>query len=450
MSPVLAFVIVFVLLLIALVKFKVSPTVGLIIGSVIFGLAVGIPSTELLSTIPKGFGNMMTSIGLLIIFGAIFGDFLGQSGATEELAKGMVRLFGKKNDLLALNVVGFLLSIPIYFGAAYVMTAPLVTALQKLSRKSMKGYIIALFTGLILTHCCVAPTPGPLAVAGQVGANIGWFIIWGIVITLPASLIVGWIYANFVVKKEDRKALKEGMQEILDDEKLLAPDPNKPSALTAFILLCLPIILVVISSIYSLFVTEGVLYSIISFFGNATIALFLAMLVSGAVLIKYMPGKTVMGFIEEASAGTGAILMVVGAGGSFAAVLSSTTISTDFVAIMSAMNMHPIVLGFMVAFLVRAAVGSATAAALASVAVAGPACIAMGLSPLVAGMAICLGATAGTFPTDGAFWQPNAFHGLDTKECFLCTTIPSIMAGLIGLAVLLLLNVIGAGILPGF
>jgi len=113
MSPVLAFVIVFVLLLIALVKFKVSPTVGLIIGSVIFGLAVGIPSTELLSTIPKGFGNMMTSIGLLIIFGAIFGDFLGQSGATEELAKGMVRLFGKKNDLLALNVVGFLLSIPI-------------------------------------------------------------------------------------------------------------------------------------------------------------------------------------------------------------------------------------------------------------------------------------------------------------------------------------------------
>ena len=120
------------------------------------------PAADILSKLPAGFGNMMTSIGLLIVFGSIFGDFLGNSGATEELAKGMVRLFGKKNDYLALNLVGFILSIPIYFGCAYIMTAPLVTALQKISKKSMKGYVIAIFTGLMLTHSCVAPTPGPL------------------------------------------------------------------------------------------------------------------------------------------------------------------------------------------------------------------------------------------------------------------------------------------------
>lgn len=128
---------------------------------------VGMPAADILSKLPAGFGNMMTSIGLLIVFGSIFGDFLGNSGATEELAKGMVRLFGKKNDYLALNLVGFILSIPIYFGCAYIMTAPLVTALQKISKKSMKGYVIAIFTGLMLTHSCVAPTPGPLAVAGR-------------------------------------------------------------------------------------------------------------------------------------------------------------------------------------------------------------------------------------------------------------------------------------------
>lgn len=106
MSPLIAFLIVFVLLLIALIKLKVTPSVGLFAAAIIFGLMVGMPAADILSKLPAGFGNMMTSIGLLIVFGSIFGDFLGNSGATEELAKGMVRLFGKKNDYLALNLVG--------------------------------------------------------------------------------------------------------------------------------------------------------------------------------------------------------------------------------------------------------------------------------------------------------------------------------------------------------
>ena len=350
MSPLLAFIIVFIVLLISLIKFKVTPSVGLFAAAVVFGLMVGMPVSTLLNTLPAGFGSMMTSIGLLIVFGSIFGDFLGESGATEELAKGMVRLFGKKNDLLALNLVGFILSIPIYFGCAYVMTTPLVNALQKLSGKSMKGYVIAIFTGLILTHCCVAPTPGPLAVAGQIGANIGWFIIWGIVICLPASLIVGWLFANFVVSREEKKRLHDGMKEIVDDEALLAPDPSKPSAMTAFLLLVAPILLIVFASVFSLFVSEGPVYTVVNFFGNANIALFLAMLVTGYTLRKYMPEKTVMGFIDESADRTGNILLIVGAGGCFASVLSATSMSTDLVAIMTATNMPMILLGFILAF----------------------------------------------------------------------------------------------------
>ena len=257
MSPLIAFLIVFVLLLIALIKLKVTPSVGLFAAAIIFGLMVGMPAADILSKLPAGFGNMMTSIGLLIVFGSIFGDFLGNSGATEELAKGMVRLFGKKNDYLALNLVGFILSIPIYFGCAYIMTAPLVTALQKISKKSMKGYVIAIFTGLMLTHSCVAPTPGPLAVAGQIGANVGWFIIWGIIVRLPASLLVGWVYANLVNSKEEKQRARDAMKEIVEDEDLLAPDPTKPSALKAFLLVMFPIVLIVFAAIFSLFVTEA-------------------------------------------------------------------------------------------------------------------------------------------------------------------------------------------------
>ena len=448
MAPLVAFLIVFALLLLALIKFKVTPSVGLFSAAIIFGLLVGMPASDVLNTLPAGFGSMMKSIGLLIVFGSIFGDFLGRSGATEELAKGMVRLFGKKHDLLALNLVGFILSIPIYFGCAYIMTAPLVNALQKISKKSMKGYVIAIFTGLMLTHSCVAPTPGPLAVAGQIGANVGWFIIWGIVICLPASLIVGWLYANFVVSKEEKKAQHEAMQELMDDKELLAPDPNKPSALKAFLLVIFPIVLIVFASIFSLFVKEGAVYNVVNFIGNSNIALFLAMVVTGFVLHKYMPGKTVMQYIDEFADRTGNILLIVGAGGCFASMLGATTMSTDLVAIMSATNMPVILLGFLLAFCIRAAVGSATAAMLTSIAIAGPVCLAAGMSPIVAGLSVCLGENAATFPTDVTFWFPSTYNGLNTKDCLMTTTVPCILSGVLGMIVLAVLNAF-AGVLPG-
>lgn len=448
MAPLVAFLIVFALLLLALIKFKVTPSVGLFSAAIIFGLLVGMPASDVLNTLPAGFGSMMKSIGLLIVFGSIFGDFLGRSGATEELAKGMVRLFGKKHDLLALNLVGFILSIPIYFGCAYIMTAPLVNALQKISKKSMKGYVIAIFTGLMLTHSCVAPTPGPLAVAGQIGANVGWFIIWGIVICLPASLIIGWLYANFVVSKEEKKAQHEAMQELMDDKELLAPDPNKPSALKAFLLVIFPIVLIVFASIFSLFVKEGAVYNVVNFIGNSNIALFLAMVVTGFVLHKYMPGKTVMQYIDEFADRTGNILLIVGAGGCFASMLGATTMSTDLVAIMSATNMPVILLGFLLAFCIRAAVGSATAAMLTSIAIAGPVCLAAGMSPIVAGLSVCLGANAATFPTDVTFWFPSTYNGLNTKDCLMTTTVPCILSGVLGMIVLAVLNAF-AGVLPG-
>ena len=448
MAPLVAFLIVFALLLLALIKFKVTPSVGLFSAAIIFGLLVGMPASDVLNTLPAGFGSMMKSIGLLIVFGSIFGDFLGRSGATEELAKGMVRLFGKKHDLLALNLVGFILSIPIYFGCAYIMTAPLVNALQKISKKSMKGYVIAIFTGLMLTHSCVAPTPGPLAVAGQIGANVCWFIIWGIVICLPASLIVGWLYANFVVSKEEKKAQHEAMQELMDDKELLAPDPNKPSALKAFLLVIFPIVLIVFASIFSLFVKEGAVYNVVNFIGNSNIALFLAMVVTGFVLHKYMPGKTVMQYIDEFADRTGNILLIVGAGGCFASMLGATTMSTDLVAIMSATNMPVILLGFLLAFCIRAAVGSATAAMLTSIAIAGPVCLAAGMSPIVAGLSVCLGANAATFPTDVTFWFPSTYNGLNTKDCLMTTTVPCILSGVLGMIVLAVLNAF-AGVLPG-
>ena len=169
MNVLLAFVITMAILLISLIVFKVSAGVALFVCAVLMGILCGMPLTETTGYLTSGFGSIMTSIGLLILFGGIFGMMLGDSGGMEEMAKGLLRVFGKKNDMLALNLAGFIVSIPVYFGSAYITLNPLVGSLQKLTKKKTSAYVAALFTGLLLTHCVVAPTPGPLAVAGQIG-----------------------------------------------------------------------------------------------------------------------------------------------------------------------------------------------------------------------------------------------------------------------------------------
>ena len=156
----------------------------------------------------------------------------------------------------------------------------------------------------------------------------------------------------------------------------------------------------------------------------------------------------VMQYIDAYADRTGNVLLIVGAGGCFASMLGATTMSTDLVAIMSATKMPVILLGFLLAFCIRAAVGSATAAMLTSIAIAGPVCLASGMSPIIAGLSVCLGANAATFPTDVTFWFPSTYNGLDTKDCLATTTIPCILSGAIGMVILVVLNAF-SGVLPG-
>ena len=207
MNTLVVFLISMIFLLTVLIKFKWSASVGLVLATILMGLLSGMQVGELTGFISGGFGNTMTSTGLVIIFGCIFGEMLGSSGALEEIAKFLLRKVGSKHDYLAINLLGYVVSIPVYFGSAYVMLSPLLNSLQKLTNKKMIGYVNALFVGLLLTHCVVAPTPGPVAVAAEVGANLGWFIFYGMIVSIIASLICGWQFSN-ALNAHDRKAVR--------------------------------------------------------------------------------------------------------------------------------------------------------------------------------------------------------------------------------------------------
>ncbi len=452
MNILVAFIITMAVLLIALIKFKVSPGLALFASAILMGFLGGVGMTDMLGYLTSGFGGMMTSIGLIIIFGGVFGMMLGDAGGMEELAKGLLRKVGRKNDLLAMNLAGFIVSIPVYFGSAYIMMAPLVTSLQKLTRKKTSSYVAALFTGLLLTHCIVAPTPGPTAVCGQLGANLGWFILYGIIVALPASLICGWQYGNVLNKKLDKDAAKHDAKSLVENEELLKPDPEKPSAMKIFLLILFPIALIVIGAIAGVVLpAESMAYMFFTLVGNNNIALFLALVLTAIVLRRYLvknTGMSVMQYIDKVSDKLGNILMVIGCGGCFGTVLQKCGLGDALVEFMSGMNMPILLLAFLLAMIIRAAVGSATVAMLTTVSIIGTSAVAMGYSPVIVGLSICAGTVGLTLPTDAAFWLPARNNDLTTQEAFVATTYSTTGASIVAFAVLLILNMF-SGALPG-
>ena len=444
-------------LLVILIKFKVSPICSLIFVSIVLGVLSGMDLPTIGNAITTGFGNTMKSLGLILAFGTIFGFFLTESGGTEELAKFLLRKFGPRKDFLAITLTGFIISIPVFFGSAYIMLAPVTNTLSKLTQKKIAGYSCALFTGLIITHCMVPPTPGPVAVAGILGANMGFVILYSIIAGLVATLLVGWGYANHVGKTvgEVYRAPGEERAEIIEQmnrDHLLDPDPNKPSAGLVIFLILFPAVLIMFSSICSLVLPEGGINNFIQFFGNignGCFSLILAAIVTGIVLKKYLKGnESIWTRIETLADKTGNILLIVGVGGCFGQVITETGLANTLVELMQSMNIPMIPLCFLLALILRACIGSATVAVMTSANIAGLAAVSMGYSPVIITLAVCAGAVGLALPTDGGFWIAVRGNNIDMKTALKGITLPTTIASLVALAVIFALNAM-QGILPG-
>lgn len=189
------FVSIFILMF-GIIKLKMNSGVMMLITAILTGIMLRMTSSELISTVASGFGNMMAALGLVVGLGSILGGILEESGATNQLALSMLKRFGSSRANVALNATGFLVSIPVFMGPAYIILNPICTTLAKFTKKHVMGYTTALVVGLMVTHCLVIPTPGPLAVAGSLGANIGLFILYSLIVSVPASLCGGLLYGN--------------------------------------------------------------------------------------------------------------------------------------------------------------------------------------------------------------------------------------------------------------
>lgn len=414
--------------------FKLHPFLALLISAFFVGIASGMPLLTVVENVNSGFGGLMTSIGIVIVAGTIIGVILEKSGAAYRMAEVVLRILGEKRPQLAMSIIGFIVSIPVFCDSGYIILSSLKKSLAKRAKVNVASMAIALSTGLYATHTLVPPTPGPIAAAGNIGATdyLGTIILVGLFVAIPAT-IVGYLWAVKVGTKIDVPADHE---EALDYEDVIKSFGKMPSTFKAFLPIVLPILLIGIGSVAALVGDESGLTNFFKFLGSPTVALLFGVFAS-FLLLPEISEKTLSGWIGESLKEAAPILLITGAGGAFGTVIKNSGVAE----LLQEMDLGVLANGalfllvpFLIAAALKTAQGSSTAALVITSSLVAPMLPTLGIEgalPLaLVVMAVGAGAMTVSHVNDSYFWVVTQFSGMKVTDAYKAQTMATLLQGI--------------------
>ena len=434
-------VIAIVMIVVLISKFKVHAFLSLLAASFFVGFAAGMNPVEVTKAIMKGFGGTAERIGIVIIAGTIIGVFLEKTGAALTMAETVLKWVGPKRPALAMSIIGYITSIPVFCDSGFVILSALNKSLSKKSGVSMAVMATALSTGLYATHTLVPPTPGPIAAANNLHADLGMVIFVGLLVAIPVT-IAGYLWATkFASQYEVLAESSVSYEELLEKFKTL------PSAFQAFTPLVLPIVLIALKSVAnfpSLPFGSGTLKLAIDFVGEPMISLLFGVLFCFSLVPK-LNEEVLSGWVGDGIKDSAAIIMITAAGGSLGALLAASKIADYLGSSLAVFNLG-IFLPFVIAAALKTAQGSSTVALITTSAIVYPLLGSLGLaSPMgavLATMAVGCGAMVVSHANDSYFWVVSQFSGLKVDLAYKCQTLGTLVQGLTGIAVVYVLRVV--------
>jgi Gnt-I system high-affinity gluconate transporter len=415
---------------------KISPFISLLIVSVLSGLALGMKPDALLKSVEAGVGSTMGGLALIICLGAVLGKILEESGAAEKIAVTLIKAFGEKNIQWAVLLTGFLIGIPLYYNAGFVILVPLVFMLARKTGLPLLYIAIPMAASLSTTHCFLPPHPGPVVLINAFKADVGKTLLYGICIAVPAVIIAGPLLGRQLKKINSSDSGLFGA----------AAAANKilPGALPSFIIALLPVILITLSVIAENFLSKGILQTAILFLGNSTIALLLSVLAGFFYfgVLQNIKMETQMQWLSSAISGIAMILLIITAGGVFKQVLTDSGTGAYISSFSSKWNMPPLIFAWVVTALLRVMIGSATVAGITAAGVVAPLLAQHNVSPELMVLAVGSGSVFGSHINDSGFWMYKEFFKLSLKQTFLSWTVMETVISIVGLAGVLILDAV--------
>jgi GntP family gluconate:H+ symporter len=417
---------------------KMHPLAGLLLAALGVGIFAGLPIDKLAETIGKGFGELMSKIGLMVILGCVIGAILDQSGAAIKVADVILKLFGEKRPAFAMSVIGAIVGIPVFCDSGYIILHKLNQIVAKRTNKPLAVISLSLSGGLFATHTLVPPTPGPLSAAGNLGIadSVGLVILIGLIVSIPSLFLSTWFagkYAKDVSIIEDI------------NPKIIEADRELPPAWKAFMPILLPIFLITLASFAKILNFPENVMRWTSFLGSPLVSFLLAIFFSYSLFPEKAAEKMISCF-KSGIEHCGTTLVLVGAGGAFGAVLKETSLKemvSEWLTRNEMSGIFLLIITFFIAAFFKTAQGSTTSAMVLTTSIIAPLLATLGfVTPLQITflvMAAGSGAMIVSHTNDAWFWVVSQFTGISARDTYRTHTILTGLQGVASFATTLLL-----------
>lgn len=447
--PLLIVVVGIAVLLLLTIKIKLNTFVSLIIVSIGVAIASGMELNKVVVSVESGLGGTLGHIGLIFGFGVMLGRLLSDAGGAQRIALTMLKYFGVKKLDWAVVCSAFIVGIALFFEVGLILLVPILFAIAREAKISPMYMCVPMLAGLLVAHGFLPPHPGPTVIAREYGADVGVVLIYGIVIGIPTFILCG-PFLNKVCRRLIPDAFKkEGNIASLGAAKSFTEN-EMPGFGISFLTAMLPVILMALVTIIEMARPKdagdpSMLYSVVLFFGNSTIAMLISLLFA-IYTMGVGRGKTItelMNSCGKAIAGIAGLLLIIGGGGAFKQVLIDSGVGNYISLLVSGMDINPILMAWGVAAFLRICLGSATVAAISTAGLVIPLLAAhpntnLALITLATGAGSCICSHV----NDASFWMIKDFFGLTTKETLLSWTLMSTLLSICGLIFILLVSMV--------
>lgn len=417
-------------LIVLISYFKIDVFLSFLAVSIVAGLVLGLPPEKIPSVVGRGISNIMGSLTLIIVIGAMLGKLVAESGAAERIATLTVTLFGIKGIQWGMIITGLVVGIPLFYGVGFILLAPLIFSIAYRYKLSSVYVGLPMLAALSATHALLPPHPSPTALSSMLHADMGRILLYGLVIAVPAISLAGYVFSKTL------KNIKPG-RALLFEQKTVTENSNAPGKFNSIFSATLPVLLIAIFTTVSICFknldTQTAQW--LSFIGNPAIVMLIAIGIATYTLgLRQKKSITaIMSVYVGAVKDVSGILLIIAGSGVFKEVMEESHVSSEIAAALQQLAIPPLVLGWLIAAIIRGCVGSATVAALTAAGVVAPLAIQSQANPNLMVLAIGSGSLMFSHVNDAGFWMFKEYFNISLRETFRSWSIMEVILSITGL-----------------
>lgn len=425
-----------VLLVLFITWFKVNAFLSFLIVSTIASLLLGIDASKIGGVLQKGVGDMLGSLVIVVVAGSMLGKLVAETGAAQQISTGLMKLFGERYIQVAFMITGFVIGVPLFYNVGFILVFPLIASVVYRLKLPAVYVGLPMVASLSVTHGFLPPHPSPVALVAQFHANMGQTLLLGTIIAIPTVIIAGPLFAK-TLKHINATLIQTFQSEPIAEEKL-------PSLFNSLFSALLPVVLLAITTVAGFYISkDSSYYQPLAFIGDSSVVMLISLCVATFTLGigRGLKMTAIMEFYVNSVKDVAMIVLIMGGAGALKQVLLESGVSAEIANQIQGFNIHPLVLGWLIAGLIRICVGSATVAGLTAAGIVAPMLVSNPyVNPNLMALSVGAGSLLFSHVNDTGFWLFKEYFNLSIKDTIRSWSLMETIVSVCGLAGVLILN----------